>query len=198
MNDLDASNHLVEKLQRREQILHQAYEIAGNNGIENLHARTIGRALGVNHAAVHYYFSTRKDLLIALASYAHSRFVGDLERLQAGQQTGRQRLETHIALYEAYAKPTSRFFRVMSSMFVAAAEFDEIKKQLNAMVKDQAEKLERDLTAAKEERAIKSDSVFAHADTLSAFLMGLCYRSQIGGIDDPTAAVDQVFASLFN
>ncbi len=187
----------MEKQNRKEQILATAYEIAGNKGLENLHARTIAAELGINHAAVHYYFAKRTDLLAALTAYAQRRFEGDLDRVSGNRTTATQRLEAHIALYEAYARPASRFFRVMASLFVASSGEAIIRDALQKATVAQAARLKLDLDAAKAEGGINPDSVFADVDSLSGYLSGLCYRSQLMSGMDPTPMIDQLFASLF-
>lgn len=187
----------MEPKNRKEQILASAYEIAGNKGLENLHARTIGADLGINHAAVHYYFAKRTDLLVALAEYAQKRFEGDLERVSGNRATATQRLEAHIALYEAYARPASRFFRVMASLFVASTTEPALRDALAKANQEQALRLKADLDAAKAEGGINPNSVFAEVDALTGYLTGLCYRSQMLSGMDPTPMIDQLFASLF-
>ncbi|MBL8060421.1 MAG: TetR/AcrR family transcriptional regulator [Chthonomonas sp.] len=174
-----------------------AYEIAGNKGLENLHARTIAAELGINHAAVHYYFKTRSDLLSALATYAGFRFAGDLQRVTTNRPTPTQRLEAHIALYEAYARPASRFFRVMAALFVASPGDDKLKGELAKVNSEQVRLLKSDLEAALADGGINPQSPYAHSESLLGYLMGLCYRSQMTPSLDATPMIDQLFASLF-
>lgn len=187
----------MESQNRKDQILSTAYEIAGKAGLENLHARTIGAELGINHAAVHYYFAKRIDLLIALCEYSLKRFEGDLERVCSNRTTATQRLEAHIALYEAYARPTSRFFRVLASLFVASAAEAELKAKLVHVQTVQMERLRDHLTAAVAEGGVNQGSIFTDVDALAGYLNGLCYRSQMLGGMDPTAMIDALYASLF-
>ena len=182
---------------RKEQILAAAYEIAGNKGLENLHARTIAAELGINHAAIHYYYKTRGDLLAALAAYAGHRFSGDLQRVTANRPTATQRLEAHIALYEAYARPASRFFRVMAALFVASPADAKIKSELAKVNDEQVRLLKDDLQAAMSDGGVNAQSPYAHSESLLAYLMGLCYRSQMSPTLDSTPMIDQLFASLF-
>jgi AcrR family transcriptional regulator len=192
-----ASNQMVETKDRKEQILSTAYEIVGNKGLEALHARSIAAELELNHAAIHYYFAKRPDLLTALCAYALKRFEADLDRVAGERPTAAKKLEAHIALYEAYAKPTSRFFRVLTSLFDAAGQIPEVKVALNQVIKAQQDHLIEDLNAANREGGINPNSPYANAETLGSFLNGLCFRSQLSGGIDPTAQIDFLFASLF-
>lgn len=187
----------MEAQNRREQILSTAYEITGKNGIEGLHARTVATELGINHAAVHYYFPKRVDLLVHMVPYVKKRFLADLERVQANASHATQRLEMHIALYEAYAMPASRFFRVCASLFVAASHEPALREPIQQLLREQQELLQRDLDAALHEGKVNRQSRFADGEVLSCFLTGMCYRAQLSGAVATEPLMDQLFASLF-
>ena len=187
---------MVEHQSRREQILLTAYEIVGRNGIEGLHARTVAADLKINHAAVHYYFRTRDDLLTALIQYAHSRFVQDHERVCSPQPTAGKRLEAHIALFEAYCKPQSRFFRVMASLFVASIGNEKLQPGIRALNEHQSRLLAQDIEAAKNEGAILIGTEFANSESLACYLIGMCFRMQVSGGGNPKTAIDRLLAMM--
>lgn len=117
-------------MDRRTELLQSAYEIIGREGIEGLHARAIAAELNLNHATVHYYFPTRSDLLCALVDYSEERYLKDREKVLAQASDPIQRLEAEIALYEAYCRPTSRFFRVWASLFSASHTNEALRERL--------------------------------------------------------------------
>lgn len=188
---------MVETKDRRSQILSVAYETAGRKGLEHVHARSIAAEIGINHAAVHYYYRTRSNLLVALAEYSRSRFESDLQRVTTAQPTPGRKLEAHIALYEAYCRPQSRFFRVLQSLAVAAAYDPLVQEKLVEIHSLQRSRLERDLLAARAEGTLRAESVLAQPDTLQAYLFGLCAGFQLAGGGDPTAKIDALFRELF-
>ncbi len=190
------SNHLVENPSKRERILATAYEILGHQGLENLHARTIGAELSLNHAAVHYYFKTREDLLVALVGYAHKRFEMDLERVVAPQPTPAKRLEAHIALYEAYSRPASRYFRALMSLFVAGAWSERIREAQKNLVENLRMKLEQHLSEAHQQGAVNQRHPMSNPDRLANYLFGLCVRSQMLGNINPTPEIDELLMGL--
>ncbi|MBF4607693.1 TetR/AcrR family transcriptional regulator [Curtobacterium sp. VKM Ac-1393] len=51
-------------VQRRQEILDQTLDVVATRGIDGTSMRAIGEAIGVSHAALRHYFSSREDLLI--------------------------------------------------------------------------------------------------------------------------------------
>lgn len=186
----------MESQSKRERILATAYEILGHQGLENLHARTIGAELKLNHAAVHYYFKTREDLLVALVGYAQKRFEQDLERVVAPQPTAAKRLEAHIALYEAYSRPASRYFRALMSLFVAGAWSERIREAQRNLVENLRAKLDQHLQEAHQHGAVNMRHPMSSTDRLSGYLFGLCVRSQMLGNFNPTPEIDELLMGL--
>ena len=185
----------MDNMSRRDQILLVGYELAGKHGLEGIHARTIATELSINHAAVHYYFKTRTDLFVALIGYSQKRYDSDLARVRDGQTTTSGKLEAHVALYEAYARPSSRFFRVVTSMFVAAVGETRLKTALQNLVQHQQSCLAEDLKNAKAAGVLReipmSDPV-----VLLDYLYGICLHSQMVGAKDPTDQIDRLLAEL--
>lgn len=184
----------MENLSKREQILLVSYEILGKSGLENLHARTVAAELKMNHAAVHYYFKTREDLLVALVGYAQKRFESDLDRVTSALTSASKRLEAHIALYEAYARPQSRYFRVLSSLFVAGATMERVREATKGLLSYQQQRLAAHLDEAA--ASVKPGHPLAHGRSLHEYLFGLCFWSQMSGHPDPTGQIDRLLGSL--
>ncbi|HXH61869.1 MAG TPA: TetR/AcrR family transcriptional regulator, partial [Fimbriimonadaceae bacterium] len=117
-------------MKRQDQIRRAAYDILGEKGLEELHARTVAKEIGINHATVHYYFPHREDLLIAVAEYALHQLIRDRLQIQQGANTPRERLEAEIALAEAYCRPQSRFVKVLSGLYVAGVSSSAVRQKL--------------------------------------------------------------------
>ncbi|HMS56056.1 MAG TPA: helix-turn-helix domain-containing protein, partial [Fimbriimonadaceae bacterium] len=86
------------KIDRRGQILDTSFEIVHEHGLEGLHARTVAARIGINHAAVHYYFPKREDLILALCERLGKRLSDD--RATALEST--DRLKGHFQQARAY------------------------------------------------------------------------------------------------
>jgi AcrR family transcriptional regulator len=51
-------------VERRQQILDRAIELFAEHGVDGASMRSVGEAIGVSHAALRHYFSSREELLI--------------------------------------------------------------------------------------------------------------------------------------
>lgn len=60
---------------RRQEILDRAIEVIAERGVHGASLRAIGDAIGVSHAALRHYFSTREELLIEVYRSANERTV---------------------------------------------------------------------------------------------------------------------------
>lgn len=68
-------------VQRRQEILDQTLEVVASRGIDGTSLRAIGEAIGVSHAALRHYFSSREALLVEVLrerDAASDRALGDL------------------------------------------------------------------------------------------------------------------------
>lgn len=187
---------MVKNGDRRTEILLRAYEIAGKGGLEDVHARTVAKDVGINHAAVHYYYRTRRDLLVALAEYSLNRFLGDYERVTQNQPTAAKRLEAHVALYEAYCKPQSRFLRVLTALIDAGHHDPTLREAILPILHAQQRLLREDLTRGIQEGTVNVGSALVAGDTLLDTLMGLGLRMQAAGGADPKAEIDRILAEI--
>jgi len=75
-------------VRRRQQILQSAIALFAQRGVDSASLRTVGEAIGVSHAALRHYFSSRDELLVevyrtheALADFSErSRVVSSYDR----------------------------------------------------------------------------------------------------------------------
>ena len=78
---------------RVEDILRAACRVVVRDGASDLRIGTVAREAGVSRTLVHYYFTTRQELLRAAFAYAEDERVGALEAELAGLPTGAARAE---------------------------------------------------------------------------------------------------------
>jgi len=67
-------------VQRRQEILDQTLDVVASRGIDGASLRAIGEAIGVSHAALRHYFSSREALLVEVLrerDAASNRALGD-------------------------------------------------------------------------------------------------------------------------
>ncbi len=185
------------KMDRRSELLQSAYEIVGRDGLEALHARAIAQALQINHATVHYYFPTRNDLLGALVDYAEERYLRDRDRVLNSLTSPVERLQAEVALFEAYCRPQSRFFRVWASLFVAAQGNDEIRQKLKRFSQVWAARFSENKNLAGYAARVSQDP-FTDPYLFCATMLGLGLMAQLHQNQEETSdKVDLVVARLF-
>jgi len=182
---------------RKEQILAAAYEIVGLEGLEGLHARSVAAKVGINHAAVHYYYPKRLDLLAAVTSYAMTRFMRDRDKLLSGANNPGPKLEAHLALAEVYCKPNSRFLKNWVSFFVAAITEESLRNTLSDHLKDWASTMKTDIESGSKTGVVRRASPFVNPELLLASLIGLMLMSQtLGESFDAGERLDLIAGSL--
>lgn len=78
---------------RVDEILRAACKVVVAGGASDLRIGSVAQEAGVSRTLVHYYFTTRQELLRATFSYAEDLRVGALEAELAGIETGAERAE---------------------------------------------------------------------------------------------------------
>jgi AcrR family transcriptional regulator len=64
-------------VRRRQQILQSAITLFAQQGVDRASLRTVGEAIGVSHAALRHYFSSRDELLVEVYRTHEALTVGD-------------------------------------------------------------------------------------------------------------------------
>lgn len=168
-------------MSKRDEMLVAAYEIVGREGLEGLHARSVAAVVKVNHAAVHYYFRTRHDLLVGLLDYMKARFRDDRAKFLAVADSPLATIEAEFNLAEAYCKPSSRLLKVWASFFVAAQTDEVLRDSLSEFWGEWSDGVKESLRAAKKANAIREDSAFRDPGFLVSIMIGLGISGQLLG-----------------
>lgn len=181
----------------RQAILDASYEILGSGGLENLHARTVAAQLGINHATVHYHFPSRRDLVRALADHLAEKFRSDREKVLGAASTAKVSLEAEVALYEAYCRPQSRFFRVWVSLFVASQVDDEVRAKLREASIQWSQSLSESMARARAEGVGLGNSPLADPYLFTSTMLGLGLMAHLFGEQNQnTEQFDRIVADL--
>lgn len=160
---------------RKSEIVEHAYKILGEQGLEGLHARTVATSVGVNHAAVHYYFKTRPDLILAVLDHALSQFSLDRQSLVEANPT--DRLKAQVNQTRLYAKLESQFLTVWLSCFLFAKENQAVRTELVRHLREWAFMLKLDL------KSVKASNPLGDPETLVSVLIGIAMQAQLIGED---------------
>lgn len=178
-------------MNKREEILEAAYEILGSDGLEGLHARTVAAAVDVNHAAVHYYFPHRSDLLVGVLEFAAEKLAADREKAKKAAK-GKTGVDTELAFLEAQLKPSSRFFHVWLAFVTAANHDAALKTALNSALSDWA----NELKSALEGKKSKKSSAMAEPVNFMAIGFGIGVIAQALGPKTATKVLDALRKEL--
>lgn len=92
---------------RLEEILEAAGRVIARDGAHGLHMKAVAREAGVSKALVHYYLSTRQELLRQALAHADARTRSVLEQELAPLPHGRARLERMLVAYATNAPELS-------------------------------------------------------------------------------------------
>ena len=160
---------------RRSDIQKAAYDLVGLQGLEALTARSVALELQINHATVHYYFPHRDDLLDGVADFAIEQFRRDRAKFQEGARTPSERLESEIALAEAYCKKTSRFAKVLAGLYVASVSNPGLRKRLQGLWKEWS----AGVAEAEKGAKVRKDSPYRDPDLLVATFLGAAMAAQM-------------------
>lgn len=160
---------------KRELALEAAYDIVSEEGLEGLHARSVAARIGVNHAAVHYYFKKRSDLLLALADFALAKFARDREAVL--EDAGSDRLKAHSQQVRAYCRSDSGFVAVWASLFVASLTDEDLKAELVRHLREWSFTLKVELKNA------KGSNPLSDPETLVATMLGIMVCAHTLGED---------------
>lgn len=186
-------------MSKREEILQASYEIVGKEGLEGLHARSVAAVVGVNHAAVHYYFKTRHDLLVGLLEYTRERYRQDRTKFLGSGTDPEVVVEAELNLAEAYCKPSSRLLKVWASLFVAAQADEVLREHLMEFWAEWSDGIKESLRAAKKAGMIQESSMFRDPGFLVAIMIGLGLSGQLLGAGfDASSRIDLVVSSLLS
>ena len=166
-------------MNKRQEILEAAFDMLATDGLESVHARTVAGRVGVNHAAVHYYFRTREDLLLAVFALLKERFEADRERFLATASSPAGRVEALVLQGEAYCKPNSRLIRALSGLLAASRGIPSLKTALEEFVATWAKGLKKEIDAARGTGGVRADSQFADGDSLLAAILGAGLIAQV-------------------
>src|SRR5207248_10294322 len=85
--------------EREAAILEAACRVIARNGAAGLRMSEVAREAGVSSALLHYYFTTRRELLARAFAFADARVDAHVLALVGSEGCARERLETLLTSY---------------------------------------------------------------------------------------------------
>jgi AcrR family transcriptional regulator len=125
-------------VERRQQILDHAIELFAEHGVDGASLRSVGEAIGVSHAALRHYFSSRDELLVEVYR-AHEQQVatgteddGAVENIARSADRNRG-IAGLVALYATLSSDALQEQHPASREFVRE-RFDRVRSELTARI----------------------------------------------------------------
>jgi len=114
----------------RARILDAARRVLAEEGLERFTTRRVADLAGVSHGMVHYHFTDKRELTLALVVHARLDWVEPLEELVDGPGSAEKRMQAVIAWIAEPA--TIETMRVHQGLFVLALQDEAVRERLAA------------------------------------------------------------------
>jgi AcrR family transcriptional regulator len=124
------SDRAAQAASTRARILDSARRVLAEEGLERFTTRRVAALAGVSHGMVHYHFTDKRELALALLVHARRDWIEPLEELVDGPGTAEKRLRDVIAWIAEPA--TIETMRVHQSLFVLALQDEAVRERLAA------------------------------------------------------------------
>jgi AcrR family transcriptional regulator len=122
------TNRAARAGQTRARILEAARRVLAEEGLERFTTRRVAELAGVSHGMVHYHFTDKRELAMALLVHARRDWVEPLEELVDGPGSAEKRMRAVIAWIAEPA--TIETMRVHQSLFVLALQDEAVRERL--------------------------------------------------------------------
>lgn len=126
-----------ESLKTKQKILEGTYRYLLEQGSQNLSARSIAKAIGVNHGLIHHYFGSKENLLLAFIDYFNQKVLEKAQRPPTqNPQDGVKFLLKEVVLNEEVAP-------IITEILSLARDYPSIQVKLQIIMKHRVEMLQR-------------------------------------------------------
>ncbi len=132
-------------------ILQAACRVIVREGAHRLRMNSVAEEAGVSKALVHYYFSTRQDLLRSAFAYSESRLDQLVDEAIAGLSTGLERLERALLVSFEPDAPIYEQRALWNEVWSSLRFDDELRPLVERWYRTWLERIARLLEEAKED-----------------------------------------------
>ncbi len=126
----ERTNRATRAAETRARILEAARRVLAEEGLDRFTTRRVADLAGVSHGMVHYHFTDKRELALALIVHARRDWVEPLEELVDGPGAAEKRMHAVIAWIAEPA--TIETMRVHQSLFVLALQDETVRERLAA------------------------------------------------------------------
>jgi AcrR family transcriptional regulator len=123
---------------RRDELVHAAFDLIVEAGLEGLRTRDVAARVGINIATLHYYFPTKRDLVEGVAQLLAESFYSqhaDWPATRAGRPpSSLERLRQEFADARANIESRPELMIVMSELLLLARRDEAIARMMEPLV----------------------------------------------------------------
>lgn len=173
------TKHLSEA-ERRAQILRAARSVFVERGFLAARVEDIARRAGLSKGAVYFYFSSKRELFMALVAEEHENTYSFLDSAETDDRPAVVKLLDLGQKYLDYfagLKSPPRFFLMMTEM---AVRDEEIREECQAVHHRFTDACTRILAQGMDEGAFRKGDPIAMSQMLKALIDGMAGQSAIG------------------
>ena len=127
--------------QRQVAILDAARRVVVREGAHGLRMAAVAREARVSKALVHYYFTTRQELLRSAFSWSEEQWRAGLAAKLASLPTGAQRLEQALLLTVEATEPSAGHRALWNEVWSSLRFDDELRPLVDASYRDWLDQL---------------------------------------------------------
>jgi AcrR family transcriptional regulator len=135
-------------------ILEAACRVVVRDGAHGLRMAGVAEEAGVSKALVHYYFSTRQDLLRSAFAFSERRLDQLVEDEIAGLASGRERLERALMISIEVDAPVTEQRALWNEVWSSLRSDDELKPLVERWYRTWLDRVRRLLAAGQEDGSI--------------------------------------------
>ena len=106
----------------RQRIIEAVWEVLAEKGLPGLTVRLVGQKAGISHAMVHYYFSGKDELVLAVVEHARGNWIHPMEDITLGPGSPLEKLETVVTWM---AEPATRDVMRVHGQLLSQSEWNE-------------------------------------------------------------------------
>ncbi len=184
--------------ERRSQILRAARAVFIDKGFIAARVEDVAKRAGLSKGAVYFYFSSKRDLFLALVQEEHENTYSFLDRAEQDHRAAAVKLVDLGQQYLAYfagLKSPPRFFLMMCEQGIRD---DEIREEVQAVHQRFVDAATRILAQGMKEGTFREADPHGVAMILKAIIDGLAGQAAIGIRPDRDKLVNDGLSTLLH
>lgn len=162
--------------ERRKQILSAASEVIASVGLQDLRLAHIAKVAGVSSGTIHYYFSTKRDVINAAFEFTMSKSLERREPILSSQKDPLATLEQLVDSYLPDDAVSSEAWRVWAELWAEGMRHEELQQVNEHLYGQWRLVIIEVIRAAQQQGSIKEGDPASFANMLIGMIDGLAIQ----------------------